>query len=119
MRFLGNLIWLIFGGLIAAVINFVCGLVLCLTLIFIPFGLQYFKFARLTLTPFGQHVDADISRHLILNVIWLAFGGAASAICFFLIGAILCVTLIGIPFGIQFFKLMRLSVAPFGAKLYK
>lgn len=119
MRFLGNLIWLLCGGLIFAVLNLLVGIVLCLTIVFIPFGLQFFKFSRLTLMPFGQHVDADVSRHLILNVIWLALGGAMNAIGCFFVGLIFCITIILIPFGIQFFKLMRLSVAPFGAKLYR
>lgn len=115
MKTLGNLIWLIFGGLASAIAYFLLGLVWCVTIVGIPFGLQCFKFANLVLTPFGANVRSDFSKHPIANVIWLIFGGFELAVMHFLGGLVYCVTVIGIPFGLQSFKLARLALFPFGA----
>ena len=116
MRLIGNIIWIILGGLISAIHCALIGLILCITIIGIPFGLQCFKLAGLTLTPFGQKVNINVFRHPIANIIWLVLSGFAVALEHLFFGVILCVTIIGIPFGLQHFKLALLSLFPFGAE---
>ena len=117
MKLLGNIIWLIFGGLFAALGWLILGLLLCVTIIGIPFGLQFFKFAKLVLWPFGSDVKSDFGEHPIMNIIWILLGGWETFLGYVFIGAIYCVTIIGIPFGMQWFKLAQLSLFPFGAKI--
>jgi len=114
---LANAIWIIFGGLITAVCWFVIGILLCITIILIPFGRQCFKFARLTLAPFGKKVKLDFSKHPIANVIWLILVGFEMLIGYLVFGAICCLTIVGIPAGLQVFKFSILAIAPFGAKI--
>ena len=115
MRTLGNIIWILFGGLLSSIGYFLLGLLWCVTLIGIPFGLQAFKFAKLVLAPFGKTVYTNFDEHPIGNIIWLILGGFVLAVVHFFIGIIFCITIIGIPFGLQSFKLAKLSVCPFGA----
>ncbi len=117
MSCLGNLIWIIFGGLASAIAYLLLGIVWCVTIIGIPFGLQAFKFANLVLAPFGKKVDSDFGKHPIANIIWLFFGGFTVAIMHLATGLLFCVTVIGIPFGLQSFKLAKLSLCPFGATI--
>ena len=119
MKTLGNILWLIFTGLISALSWFVLGLLWCVTIIGIPFGRECFKIAHLTLWPFGREADAEFSRHTVANVIWLIFCGLGLAIGYCIAGLIWCVTVIGIPFGMQCFKLAKLSLMPFGAVIRK
>lgn len=116
MRFIGNIIWIIFGGLISAVHTAIIGLVLCVTIIGIPFGLQCFKLAGVMLTPFGQNVRTHFFKHPIANIVWLLLSGFGVAVEHLVSGALLCITVVGIPFGLQHFKLAKLSLFPFGAK---
>ena len=121
MNTIGNIIWLIFGGLISAIGYFVGGLVLCLTIIGIPFGLQCFKLGTLVLWPFGKKV-VDKSEgagclYLLLNIIWIIFGGFWVAITHIVFGFILFITIIGIPFARQHFKLVEISLMPFGKRI--
>lgn len=120
-NFFGNLIWLIFGGLLAALGYFFGGLVLCITVVGIPWGLQCFKLAELVLWPFGKRVISD-SRdmgclNVVCNIIWLLCGGLYTAIIHVVMGFILCLTIIGIPWGRQHFKLIEISLMPFGKKI--
>ena len=116
MKTLGNIIWVIFGGFEMALGWLVVGLLQCVTVIGIPAGIQSFKFAGLALWPFGKHVEyGGGAGKTLLNIIWLIFGGLLLAIFHYLIGLIYCVTVIGIPFGKQFFKLGKLALMPFGA----
>lgn len=118
MNFLGNLIWLIFGGLVGAVSWFLAGCLWCITIIGIPVGLQCFKIAGLSLWPFGkQVVYSNSGMSLIVNIIWLIVSGLPLAIAHFLSGILLCITIIGIPFGKQSFKLAQLALMPFGARV--
>ena len=118
MNFLGNLIWLIFGGLIGAISWFLAGCLWCVTIIGIPVGLQCFKIAGLSLWPFGkQVVYSNSSMSLLVNIIWLIVSGLPLAIGHFLSGLLLCITIIGIPFGRQSFKLAQLALMPFGARV--
>ena len=120
-NFLGNIIWLIFGGLLAALGYLVGGFVLCITVIGIPWGLQCFKLAGLVLSPFGKKVISDGSDvgclNLVCNVIWILCGGLYTAIVHLAMGFILCITIIGIPWGRQHFKLVEISLMPFGKRI--
>lgn len=121
MNVLGNLIWLIFGGFLAAVGYFIGGLALCVTVIGIPWGLQCFKLAGLVLWPFGKKVISDSSRagclSTLCNIIWLLCGGLYTALVHLVMGLILCITIIGIPWGRQHFKLIEISLLPFGKRI--
>ena len=115
MSCLGNFIWIVFGGLLSALAYLVLGILWCITLIGIPFGRQAFKFAGLIIAPFGKKVNLDFGKHPIGNIIWLIFGGLELAVLHAILGLIFCVTVIGIPFGLQSFKLAKLALFPFGA----
>ncbi|MBN8688588.1 MAG: YccF domain-containing protein [Chitinophagales bacterium] len=121
MNFLGNLVWLIFGGFLAALCYFFGGLVLCCTVIGIPWGLQCFKIAGFILMPFGLKVVSDSSNSgclaTVANIVWIICGGLASAIIHVLMGVLLSITIIGIPWGRQHFKLVELSLMPFGKRV--
>lgn len=117
MRLLGNLLWLIFGGLVGSIIWAIGGIVWCATILGIPLGLQCFKFAALTLTPFGSKVQTNASKYLIVNIIWAVIFGLWMAIMYCMAGIIFCITIIGIPFGLQYFKFAKLSLTPFGATI--
>lgn len=115
MKTIGNVLWFIFSGLVSGLSYFLLGLVWCITIIGIPFGKQCFKLARLCVWPFGTTVETDFSKHPVANVIWMLLGGLELCVGFFLAGVVWCITIIGIPFGKQCFKLAKLSVMPFGA----
>lgn len=117
MKLLGNILWLLLGGLIAALGYFIIGLLLCVTIIGIPFGIQSFKMGRLTLYPFGTEVQIEFDEHPIANILWLILVGWELAVGHLMIGLFLCITIIGIPFGLQWFKLAKLALFPFGADL--
>lgn len=117
MSFIGNVIWLVFGGFIAFLGWALAGLLWCITIIGIPFGLQCFKIAGLVLWPFGKEVELGHfgAGGLIGNIIWLILFGWGFALYHLCIGLIFCITIIGIPFGLQHFKYAMLSLIPFGA----
>lgn len=117
LNFICNIIWIIFGGLILSVAWLILGLLLCITIIGIPFGKQCFKFAGLSLAPFGSQVDLNFGAHPIANILWLIFIGWEMCLGYITAGIFLCCTIIGIPFGIQIFKFGVLSLIPFGAKV--
>ncbi len=119
MKIFGNLIWLIFGGLISAMLWMVSGLILCATIIGIPFGLQALKLAGFTLWPFGSEVEiGDFGvGGAIGNVIWILLFGWELAIFHVIAALLFTITIIGIPFGKQHIKLARLSLIPFGARI--
>lgn len=119
MTIIGNIIWLLIGGIITAIFWFLAGLVLCATVIGIPFGVECFKIAGFVLWPFGTEIEIGNfgAGGLILNIIWLIIFGWELAITHFIIGAIFCITVIGIPFGLQHFKFAKLGLIPFGAKI--
>lgn len=119
MTLLGNLIWLLSGGLLTALGWFVSGILWCLTVAGIPWGVQCFKFAKLSLAPFGKEVvPGGGAPSLIANVIWLLLSGIPMAAGHVLAGVILCLTIVGIPFGRQHFKLASLALTPFGARVH-
>jgi uncharacterized membrane protein YccF (DUF307 family) len=116
---LGNILWLIFVGIWLAIACVVAGVVMFVLIITIPFGIQAFKLAGFVLWPFGRHVEygARVASplHIIGNIIWIIFGGLWLAVHCVLGGLLLCITIIGIPFGIQAFKLIPIVLMPFGA----
>lgn len=118
MKLLGNIIWILFGGLFIALYYFLFGLLLCLTVVGIPFGLQLMKMAGFALWPFGHEVQAGPQDSgclsVCMNIIWIIFGGIEIALTHLGLGVVFCVTIIGIPFGLQHFKMALLALVPFG-----
>jgi uncharacterized membrane protein YccF (DUF307 family) len=119
MKTLGNIIWFLLFGLWMGLGWFVSGIIFCVTLIGIPFGKACFRVCKLIFLPFGKTVTTDYNSHPKGNTIWMVLGGAYSAVSFALLGGLLCITIIGIPFAKQFFKLARLAAVPFGATVEK
>ncbi|KAB7790290.1 YccF domain-containing protein [Bifidobacterium leontopitheci] len=118
MRLIGNIIWLVFGGLEIAFAWMVLGLVLCISIVGIPLGLQAFKMAGLTLTPFGKTVTyGGGAPSCLANAVWVVLAGWWMALGYVIAGLINCVTVIGIPFGLQSFKMAKLALFPFGAQV--
>ncbi|WP_297063375.1 YccF domain-containing protein [uncultured Duncaniella sp.] len=121
MNLVFNIIWIVFGGLMVAVEYAVSSVAMMITIIGIPFGLQTFKLARVALWPFGTEITDDgwPSGCLagVMNVVWWFVGGIPIALTHLLWGIIFCVTVVGIPFGMQHFKLMKLALFPFGTKV--
>lgn len=121
MSLLGNILWLIFGGLIAGLGYILGGLLTCLTIIGIPFGIQAMKIGVATFAPFGKKIvelpDANSALRLILNVIWLVVVGWEIALAHAVSALVLAITIIGIPFAMQHLKLIPLALLPFGRTL--
>ncbi len=117
MKVLGNILWFIVSGLILGLMWFLGGVIWCITIIGIPFGLQCFKISKLMFWPMGRVVKTNFDKHPVANVIWIIFGGLEFAIAYFLAGVLWCITIIGIPFGRQCFKLAKLGILPFGAEV--
>ena len=121
MSFLGNLIWLIFGGFLVFIEYMVAGFLLCLTIVGIPFGIQAFKLASLALWPFGTTIGmksyAPGCLSTIMNLIWLLIGGIWIALTHLIFGILLGITIIGIPWAKQHFKLVSLALTPFGREI--
>ena len=116
MKTIGNIFWLIFGGIFSGLAWIIVGMIWCVTIIGIPVGTQCFKLAAMSFWPFGREVVYEGGAvSFLVNILWFFFGGLAMALMNFLFGLLWCVTIIGIPFGLQFFKLAKLSLAPFGA----
>ncbi|MBR7116580.1 MAG: hypothetical protein IKC87_02610 [Clostridia bacterium] len=113
MRTFGNILWLPFG-LIVATISFLLGVVWCCTLIGIPMGLKLVKLAGLAIWPFGKIVETNFEEHRFLNAVWLTLGGILFAAIEFILGCVFAVTIIGIPFAKQWFKICNFTLAPFG-----
>lgn len=118
MKFLGNLIWLIFGGLITAIEYLISSILMMITIVGIPFGIQTLKLAGLALWPFGKkvitHNRSNGCLYILFNVIWILIGGIWISLTHVLFGVLLFITIIGIPFAQQHFKLALLALTPFG-----
>jgi uncharacterized membrane protein YccF (DUF307 family) len=121
MTLLGNLIWLICGGLIAALGYFISGLALCLTIVGIPFGIQTMKIGMATLAPFGKEVvelpEANSTLRVLFNVIWIVLFGWEMVLGHIALAIILALTIVGIPFAKQHIKLIPVALLPFGRDL--
>lgn len=121
MNVLLNIIWVVFGGLMIAIEYAVSSILMMITIIGIPFGLQTLKLARVALWPFGSDIvdDGWPSGCLagVMNVIWWFVGGIPIVLTHLAWGVIFCITIVGIPFGLQHFKLMKLALFPFGMEV--
>ena len=119
MGCLGNVLWFIFGGFISGLSWAFAGYLWCITIVGMPVGMQCFKFAALSFFPFGKEVHyGGGAGSMLLNIIWMIVSGIPLAIESAVIGALLCVTIVGIPFGMQQFKLAKLALMPFGSEVY-
>lgn len=121
MSLLGNLIWLVFGGLLSGLAWIIAGLGLCATIVGIPFGVQAMKIGAATLTPFGKEVrelpHANSALRIVFNLLWLVLFGWELAIAHFIWACLLAFTIVGLPFAKQHIKLIPLSLLPFGRTL--
>lgn len=121
MKTIGNIIWIIFGGLPVAIEYFIASVGLMVTIIGIPFGLQTLKIGMFILWPFGTEVVHKKHQlgclNFVMNIIWILIGGFWIFLTHILLGILFCITIIGIPFGYQQFKLARLAFTPFGKEL--
>ena len=121
MSCLGNIIWIIFGGFFSFVGYVLGGLVMCITIIGIPFGIQSFKLGVATLAPFGKELvdlpNANSPLRIIFNILWLVLFGWEIALNHLFWALVLAITIIGIPFALQHLKLVPLALLPFGRDL--
>lgn len=121
MKVLGNILWLIFGGIELAIVTFLEGVILCITIIFIPIGLQFFKVAKFFIWPMGKKV-VPVSVNgfkTVVNIIYAILVGWEHFLIYGLIGCIFFITIIGIPFGKQYFKLAKFIIMPLGHDFVK
>lgn len=118
MRILGNIIWLLFGGIITAIEYLISSILLMITIIGIPFGIQTLKLASLALWPFGRTTVVNEQNSgclsVFMNILWILLGGIWISLSHVIFGVILYITIIGIPFGNQHFKLAAVALVPFG-----
>lgn len=118
MKLLGNIIWFVFGGALVALEYFISSLILMITIVGIPFGIQTLKMASLALWPFNKevktHERSEGCLHLFFNILWILVGGFWIAVTHVIFGVLFAITIIGIPFAKQHFKLAALALLPFG-----
>ena len=123
MKTAGNILWLVLAGWWLALLYLIAGVIACLLIITIPFGLQAFKLANFALWPFGRVAvpsrDADAGTSLVGNIIWIILPGGELAIAHVVAGVVLCLTLIGIPLGLASFKMVPLALLPFGKEIVR
>lgn len=121
MKFLGNILWMVLGGLLIALYYWVIGLIMCITIIGIPFGVQLIKIGTFALWPFGHEIKPGPNDSgclaILMNVIWILVGGFEITLLHLGIGVCCCITIIGIPFGLQHFKMALLALMPFGKQI--
>ena len=118
---IANALWFWLGGFAMAISYITLGILFCITIIGIPFGLQLFKIAALSLWPFGHEVTAGPNDSgclsIAMNIIWIIFGGIEIALLHIWFGIICCLTIVGIPLGLQHFKMTLLALVPFGKQI--
>ncbi len=121
MSLLGNILWLIFGGLLSGLGYIVGGLLMCLTIVGIPFGIQSMKIGVATFAPFGKRVveepGANGPLQIVLNILWLVLFGWGIALAHLVHAGVLAITIIGIPFALQHIKLIPIALLPLGRSL--
>ena len=120
MHILGNLLWIFLGGCILIFFGYLLGgLLLCITLVGIPFGIQCIKLSLLGLVPFGKEVVREESTDgmlaVIMNILWIFVGGVWIAMIHVVFAILCAITIIGIPFAKQHVKLAALALFPFGS----
>ena len=121
MKGIGNILWLILGGLVAALIYFLVGVVLFCTIIGIPFGILLFKMGEYALWPFGRELVNKPGEpgcvSIVMNLLWILLGWWEVALVHLVCGLVFCITIVGIPFGLQHFRMGLQSVFPFGKEV--
>ena len=121
MKLLGNLIWLVFGGIIISVEYLISSVLLMVTIVGIPFGLQTLKLAILALWPFGARIRMKESGSgclsTLMNLIWIIIGGFWISLTHVFFGVLFAITIVGIPFARQHFKMAGLALTPFGKEI--
>lgn len=121
MSILMNILWLLLGGIFTAVEYVVSSLAMMVTIIGIPFGLQTLKLSLLALCPFGKKIETSPQAggclSIVMNIVWILLGGIWISLSHLVFGIVLCITIIGIPFGKQHFKLAGLALSPFGKRI--
>ena len=120
MRTIGNIIWVLFGGFFIALEYLITSILLALTIVGIPFAIQTLKLASFALWPFGKELvvkENKSSFSTLFNLIWLIFGGFLICLSHVLMGVLFFITIIGIPFGKQHFKMAGLALTPFGREI--
>lgn len=122
MRLILNIIWLVLAGFWMAILYVIVGIIACVLIITIPFGIAAFRIASFVLWPFGRTTvpreDAGVGS-LIGNIIWIILFGWALALMHLVTGVILCITIIGIPLGLANFKLIPISLLPLGVRIVR
>ncbi|MEM9568415.1 MAG: YccF domain-containing protein [Cyanobacteria bacterium P01_E01_bin.34] len=120
MKTIANLLWVLFGGFILALEYWLGGLLLCLTIVGIPFGLQAIKLGSFAIWPFGKQLveiptkTAGGILRAVLNVVWALTFGITIALTHLTAAAVTAITIIGIPFALQHLKMVPLALLPFG-----
>ena len=121
MKGIGNILWLILGGLVVALIYFLVGVVLFFTIIGIPFGIQLFKLGEYALWPFGRELVNKPGEpgcvSIVMNLLWILLGWWEVALVHLICGLVFCITIVGIPFGLQHFRMALMSVFPCGKEI--
>ncbi len=121
MSLIGNIIWLVFGGLLAGLGYIIGGIGLCLTIVGIPFGIQSMKLGVATFAPFGKELaetdNANSVLRVVLNILWAIVFGWEIAIVHLVHAGVLAITIIGIPFALQHIKLIPMALLPLGRTL--
>ena len=122
MRTLLNILWLVFSGFWMAIAYVLFGIVACILIVTIPFGIASFRIAQYALWPFGRTIvrrdDAGVASTLG-NFVWIVFGGIWLALGHIVTGALLCLTVIGIPLGVANFKMVPISLTPLGREIVR
>ena len=121
MKIFGNIMWLIFGGIIIALIYYVMDLLMCITIIGIPFGVQLFKLGTYSMWPFGHELVNGPNEpgcvSVVMNLFWILCGWWEIALLHLFFGLVFCVTIVGIPLGLQHFKMALGTIMPFGKEI--
>lgn len=121
MNSIGNIFWLLLGGIIIALIYYIVGLLMCITIIGIPFGVQLFKLGTYVMWPFGHELVNGPREpgcmSVLMNLIWILLGWWEIAILHLVFGLLFCITIVGIPLGLQHFKIAIASIFPFGKEI--
>ena len=119
LQFVFNFFWVLIVGISSAISSALTGVACLVTIVGIPFGLQHFKFIPLVFAPAGKTVIDHYGSHPVMNTLWLLFGGLAMTLLYGLLGCICIITVIGIPLGLQLFKIAGFNFAPFGVEIVK
>ncbi len=121
MSLLLNILWFILGGFLVALAYILGGIILCITIIGIPFGIQCFKLSILGLAPFGREIRETEPPggclSVIMNIIWILLPGLELALTHLFLAALFAITIVGLPFAAQHLKMTRLAILPFGFRV--